>query len=417
MSLLDSLLKAKDPLFSLALRQLEAETGKAGVDTALTGEVLALAYKRAAKLGLRSDFNGKELYYSLIHRAKADDEALAHSIGGHDPTNISEMMPLIVAAARKVDVPRGGWFIKKTVAKRFLRAMPPPNTMARLGYKNVDTMLTHENLFEIYGALRFAEDPKWLDKYLTQYKSLSFKDFEHREVQIIEYDANKWGDIAADFIHKKLHNITHLKELGVVMAMPTGDLKFMPGVTLKALPLMIHYLNEIRLYSAYFKLVSVKKNFGEILVTTLIADTPKVHIMVNKEVHWRVIQRYFGKLPNERHPEIFEPHVQPEDLHWRKAEDVLYKIEPRLKFWRGLDYVALDLKGEIVSFNLMDVSLSYSNQLSYKKRYLYHFRESLWNEIFMRYMGQGVLEEQILKQLDNELIAPEKLVHDKISKK
>ena len=46
--------------------------------------------------------------------------------------------------------------------------------------------------------------------------------------------------------------------------------------------------------------------------------------MAGSHVHWRVIQRYFGKLENEYHPEIFEPHVQPEDLHWRKAEEALY---------------------------------------------------------------------------------------------
>jgi hypothetical protein len=57
----------------------------------------------------------------------------------------------------------------------------------------------------------------------------------------------------------------------------------------------------------------------------------------------------------------------------------------------------------------MDVSLSYSNKESYENRYVYHFRESLWNEIFMRYMGHKNLEDQILKQLDNDMIAPEKL--------
>jgi hypothetical protein len=57
----------------------------------------------------------------------------------------------------------------------------------------------------------------------------------------------------------------------------------------------------------------------------------------------------------------------------------------------------------------MDISLSYSNQLAYADRYLYHFREALWNEIFERYMGEKVLRQEILDQLDNELIAPEKL--------
>jgi hypothetical protein len=36
-------------------------------------------------------------------------------------------------------------------------------------------------------------------------------------------------------------------------------------------------------------------------------------------------------------------------------------------------------------------------------------RESLWNEILMRYMGQPVIEQQILEQLDNDMVKPEEL--------
>ena len=32
-----------------------------------------------------------------------------------------------------------------------------------------------------------------------------------------------------------------------------------------------------------------------------------------------------------------------------------------------------------------------------------------WNEIFMRYLGKSNLEDQILNQLDNDMIAPEVL--------
>lgn len=47
--------------------------------------------------------------------------------------------------------------------------------------------------------------------------------------------------------------------------------------------------------------------------------------------------------------------------------------------------------------------------VNFKERYLYHFRESLWNEIFARYMGSDVLRSQVLGRLDNEVIKPEEL--------
>jgi hypothetical protein len=164
----------------------------------------------------------------------------------------------------------------------------------------------------------------------------------------------------------------------------------------------------VRLYSAYFKLLAHKRNFGRILSETLIADTPPIHLMAHGNVHWRVIQRYYGKIgEGDKHPEIFQPHLQPEDLHWRAAEKILYQVDPEMGLWRDLDYVAVQKGHDTVTFNLMDVVLSYANSIAYPERYLYHFRESLWNEVFARYVGEKVLREDLLIKLDNAVVKPE----------
>lgn len=409
MSLLGKFLKAKDPLFTLAIKQLEDITGKTGVDTALIGEILHKAYKKAAEMGLAADFNGKELYYSLINRLKKDESAMLAALKLDNPNDLEATLPAVLAAMAAQNLPMSGWFMKASVAKRMLKANPPTNAMKRLGYAKVEDMLARESIYEVYGALRFAEPPQWLNVFLKQYEALTFKDFEHRQIEIVQYQPSKWGDLADHFVNKKLHNITHLKELGVICVMPLGKLRGTPGLALLMTAFMAHYIYEIRLYSSFFKLISVRTDFGARLVDTLIADTAHITLNAKHKIHWRVIQRYFGKLADESHPEIFEPHVQPEDLHWRKAEEVVYRIEPRLRFWKDLDYVALEAGGDTVTFNLMDMLVSYSQGKTYEERYLYHFREALWNEIFIRYLGEGTLEEQILAQLDNELIAPEKL--------
>jgi hypothetical protein len=280
--------------------------------------------------------------------------------------------------------------------------------MKQLGYRSVDSMLKQENLSEIYGALRFAESPEWLEKFNEKYETLVPSDFETREIEILVMPHERWADICEAFTKKKKHNITHLKELGVILMLPVKA-DHMPGMAMWSGSLLFHYINEIRLYSAFFKLKQVQPDFGKIFVETLIADPDMGPIMSGQNIHWRVIQRYFGKLKDEYHPEIFEPHVQPEDLHWRKAEEALYHIAPELKFWEDMDYVALMHDGRPLTFNMMDVAASFTNQTPYEDREIYHFRESLWNEIFMRYMGQSTLEEQILKQLDNDMITPEKL--------
>jgi len=87
----------------------------------------------------------------------------------------------------------------------------------------------------------------------------------------------------------------------------------------------------------------------------------------------------------------------------------MYRLDPELAFWENLDFVGKLYDDRPLTMNFMDISLSYSNQIPYEERYTYHFTESLWNEVFMRYMGERVLEDQILKQLDNDMIEPENL--------
>ena len=408
MSTIGRFLQAKEPLFDHALHQLEVETGKKNVDVKLAAELVETAAAKMKLLGIAPDASGEELYNALIAQVQTHDDHLARAIGGNDPSDLAEMIPLIVKAAEAAPLPKDGWFLKIDKAKDMLRAHPPVAVMERLGYHLVSQLLEHEDIYELFLSLRFAEDPAWLNEFDALYISLQASDFEPRRIRVVPFDRAKWGDIAEHFIAKKRHNITHSKEMGAIAVMPMLEDR-MTGVTLKVMPLLFHYFNEIRLYSSFFKLMATKKNFGQIVAETLIADPAHVKLTEHSHIHWRVIQRYFGKLTNEVHPEVFEPHVQPEDLHWRRAEEVLYDIDPELNFWRGLDFVAVLKDQDTVTFNLMDLSLGYSNGIAYADRYLYHFRESLWNEVFARYMGQKVLEQQLLEKLDNAVIKPEKL--------
>jgi hypothetical protein len=407
--ILRDLLDAEEPIFSLSLRQLESASGHKGVDAALIGEIARKMRESMVTLGLDpDDTTGPELYSAMMSRMKTDNDRVTRLIGGTDADDVKQMVPLMVKAVEEMNINRQVWVLKRSVAKRLLKTMPPQQLMKHLGYRSVDSMLKHENIDEVYTALRFSEGGEWLNEYNELFKTIKPSDFETRDISIVIMDHDKYVDLATHFVEKKLHNITHTKEMGVIVVVPMHTER-MKGITLKSLPLIFHYINEIRLYSAFFKLKQVNHNFGETVVETLIADPGAASQMAGQNVHWRVIQRYFGKMRDENHPEAFEPHVHPEDLHWRKAEEMLGKLDPEMKFWQELDYVGKTVGDWPITFNLMDVSLAYSNDVAYKDRYVYHFRESLWNEIFMRYMGHENLENQILKQLDNDMIAPEDL--------
>lgn len=407
---LSRLLDAEEPLFSSAVLQLEQISGRTGADTKLIGDITRMAHENLRELGLNPAIaTGEEVYHALQSRVEQDIERLTKIIGAEDSDNVRHLVPYMIKAADKVKFNRSVFVLKRDKAKDLLRQMPPKILMEKLGYDDVEAMFENEDFDEVYTALRFSEGADWLNRYNELFETVTADDYEQRDLRILAMDHDKYVDLAAHFVQKKLHNVTHTKEMGTIVVVPMHA-RNMRGLVLKTLPLLLHYMNEVKLYSTFFKLKSKQSHFGKTVVETLIADPDNASQMVGQKIHWRVIQRYLGRHKEDSIDKTaFEPHVQPEDLHWRRAEDLLYQIDPALEFWKDRDYVGLYYDGFPVAFNLFDVSFAYSNKEPYEKRYAYHFRESLWNEIFARYMGFKNLEEQVLAQLDNDMIAPEKL--------
>ena len=409
--MISELLGAEEPLFSNAIKQLEKLSGNPSADVRLTAEIMGKVRLKTKELGLDpDDTTPKELYYGLLNRVREDNQRIKKNLLHilEDTDEVEKLIPPMIKVAQKAQIPKKCWALKRSVAKRLLKKMPPKAMMSHLGYRSIDSMLKNEPFDEMYAALRFSEGAEWLNEYNKAFQTIKASDFETRDIAIIVMNHDKWVDLAAHYVEKKRHNVTHVKELGVIVVVPMHQKK-MRGLPLKTLPLLFHYINEIRLYSAFFKLKSTHPHFGKEIVDTITAEPAQAAVVAGHNIHWRVIQRYYGKLDDEKHPEAFEPHVHPEDLHWRKAEDVLYVLDPKLAFWQDLDYVALLCKDRPVALNLMDVAFGYSNDIAFDERYFYHFREALWNEIFIRYMGEPAVEDQILKQLDNDMVMPEKM--------
>lgn len=407
---LRDLLDAEEPIFSKALFQLEQASGRTGADVKLIGDITQKASESLRTLGLNPAIaTGEEVYFALQSRVEKDIKRLTRVIGADQSEDVQYLVPFMIDAANKVEFNRKVFVLKHDKAKDLLRQMPPETLMEKLGYSDIEDLFNNEDFDEVYTALRFSEGPEWLNKYDELFSTVTADDYEMRDLRILKMDHDKYVDLAKHFVEKKLHNVTHTKEMGTIVVVPMHA-KTMRGLVLKTLPLLLHYMNEVKLYSTFFKLKSSKPHFGKTVVETLIADPGNASQMAGTKIHWRVIQRYLGRHKEDSIDMVaFEPHLQPEDLHWRRAEDLLYKIDPELEFWKDRDYVGLQYDGFPVAFNLFDVSFAYSNKEPYAGRYAYHFRESLWNEIFVRYMGFKNLATQVLEQLDNDMIAPEKL--------
>lgn len=395
--LLSDLLGAREPFFTQHINRLEQECGSPAVDLRLSSDISKRVRLKLRELGLDpSDTEGKELYFGLQNLVKKHDEYLAKSLGAKNAKDVKDVVEHVVAAIPKLSIPQNCWVIKHSTAKRLLSQMPPKHVMKQLHYRSVDSLLKRANIDEVFAAIYFAESASWLERFVASYKKLSTSDFESRKVSVIALDAKRWGDAADKFVDKNHHNIIRVNELGVIAVLPM-PVDEMPGLAITLLPLIVYNLNKIRSVSSYLKLNQVKPGFNSQFVKAVTGKLKGVASLHGLPLSWETIHKHFGK-SSQMAPDVFAPHLQPEDLLWKQAEDVLYRLEPALKFWEGLDYVAAPFKKLPVPLSLLDNAISYCNQLEYGEHSVHFFRESLHRELFMRYIGQQNLEDHITKQ-------------------
>ena len=216
--------------------------------------------------------------------------------------------------------------------------------------------------------------------------------------------SQKWVGVAQTFLKKKYQNISHLKELGYIFVIPV-ELGMLGEVT-RMFSLALHYFFEVKFNSELFeKFASEPATFGKNFASVI-----KVEIIDNRppetdKLRWLIIPRYLARY-DENDWRLFEPHISPEALYWKKAEDALVNINKVLKdvyvnflFWQDLDWVGDYFKTKtgiesLVSFNLVDAIMALIREKELEK-YLYHHQESLWNKIFIEYFGEEKFEKLI----------------------
>jgi len=387
-------------------KKMSALTGKQDVIEKLIEENEHRITRILGLLGC-GNYKAKSVSRSLITKIQKDDRALYELFkkpSGIDPKGLQILFNYALELANIDKL----FVLKKETAKEFLKRNPPPNIIKALNYKDVNELLQKEDLIEVFSALRFIETNEWMHQAFDgTYPIFTPKDFEKRKVEL-RVLSGKWLKLAEKFVKKKYHNISHLKELGVVFVIP---LKIdTPGETLRLFSLILHYLHEIEFYSKLFEKASKQDNFGVNLISLL-----KGYVLneaKSENMNWLIIQRYLAK-DDKNDPRLFIPHVNPEALHWKKAEQDMSNLGKRftnidLEMWLDVDWVGGFFKKrfgkeELVSFDLVDNVMALV-QKEKRIKYLYHHQEALWNEIFSRYMGDENLEKLMIDNFDKGII-------------
>jgi hypothetical protein len=396
-----NILRVDKVLFEKTIERLVAATGKTDVLERIFEEDEKFMQNRLWMLGVHRDAHAKEIYDGLISKIESDDHLVYEGLGRPVCKKVSDCQG-ITDLAKKVANPPKGFCLKLDKAREFLIKEPPKKVMEFLGYTAVEEMLKKEDLLEVYSALRFIEGSEWLNAvFFKQYETLTPADFEEREIEVKAL-SEKWGVESQKFVAKKKHNISHLKELGVIFVIPT--FLGISGEILRMFALLMHYLQEVPFYSDMFRTIAKDEaTFTQNLVSLLRGDVLSRHIDVEDKSVWLVVQRYLAKDdPNDWR--LFVPHINPEALHWLRATRTLAMIGDRLdhfsdelNFWSDLDWVGDYFKDEsgvpvLVSFNLVDTVMSLVKEKEMVK-YLYHHEEALWNRIFVEFFGEDKLVE------------------------
>ena len=384
--------------------RLERSCGDPGVDVRITSEIYGKLHMKMRALGLDpNDTTPRELYQSLLNLTALHDTFLAKRLGIVHTNNADEVSDAVIKLIDRLKIPKSAWAIKPMTIRRLLKATPPKTLMKLLSYRSLDSMLKRESPAMLLTIARHVEPSPWQVKFVNSYRKLHPLDFESRPIEVELLQEKRWQSVAKLFSKSRLSNIVNCPESGSVAILPT-QISPPSGLTLTYLLVILHDINEIRAFSTYCKFQHMRPDFGDILADHILG-VKRQHIMLaGQMLPWIIIHRYYGSSDRVNHPEIFEPHVQPEDLSYRKAEEVLYRLEPALHFWHDSEYVGLPRPEGPISLSLTDMAMNLVNSLPYAQRVYYHMQDALWNEVYVRYAGQSSLERQILIQLDEQSV-------------
>jgi hypothetical protein len=397
---ISDILSAERTIFKPMIDRLENAAGEPAIDAYLTSEVIVKSKRKIRELGLDDkDTSPAELYHALIGLFKLHDSFISKRIGLKNNDDEIKQLVLIKKTVENINKNKDVWAIRHNVAKKLIKSMPPKLLMKQLGYRSVDSMLKKESIDDLFAGVKMVEPSQWKEDFLNKYKKLMPSDFEVRKAHISLPYSKKWQKISEEFVDSYRYNVIQITELGSVILLPM-PLKELKSATLTVLAQLLHQVNELRLYSSYFKYVQVKPDFGAIVHETLENDPANHANMAGHSIHWRVIHHYFGSDLDKANSDVFGPHLQEDDLSWEPIEESLYKLEPALHFWYGTNILGILYGKQLISFNLMDVAINCLNSLELKDSVSNYLRDSLWHELLGRYLGSQALENQVLLQLD-----------------
>jgi len=390
--------------------KMEKITGKKEVIEKLLADIEGKVAEKLDELNLTKP-NAEQVYNALLERLKKHDQKLFEYFKYPDFSK-TEGYQTVLNFIKEMAGDLTGFYLKREPALELFRKNPPLRIMYALKYNNLEKMLEQEDWLELFAALRIVEDPKWVNQtFFAPYKDIKPEDFEQRQIKVLAMP-KRWSAIAESFEEKKLHHMSHLKEIGLVFTVPMGGMG-LSGEMIYLIFMTLHYLHEVDWHSKLFRLYSSEPNFSEKMINALKVEVSSESLPINDKMNFRIVPSYLGKhdLADKR---LKEPRVSPEDWHYIQTVKDIKKFagknpETELDFWNDLYYVANYFSNkdsqELVSFNLFDAGVALLKKAGFESKYIYHQIDALWNELVIRYIGEEKLNQLLMENLDKGFIS------------
>jgi len=389
-------------------KNMSKRTGTAGVLDLVYEENIEEVRTMCTRLGLSLTSRAKDVRSALRNTLAVQEKQFSEYL--HKQPGDTEFEKAKFFARRIARVGKG-FFLKRKFAEDILRKSNPKNLLQKRGYDTIDALLAKEDVFATFSALRFVESDEWMhNMFAEHYSTFTADDFEERDIHI-EVLGPEWADIAEAFVAKKHHNVSHLKEFGVIFINPIRE--DVPGKLVRDFALLLHYFHEIAFYAKLFKKHAFSPDFSKKLQSFLRGD-----ILEQTSVDlgaWLIVQRYLWK-EDPKDARLFLPRINPESMHWGRGERDLVAFFHKpddnvdLEIWNNLDWPAYrfptDTGSELVSFDLEDTAMSLVSAGEGKdESFTYHEREALWTHIGEAYAGgEDKMEKLLVENFDNGII-------------
>lgn len=397
--LLAELTNTDNRLMSETIKRLEHRAGLPGVDIRLTADIHAQIHLKIRALGLDPhDSTPQELYVSLLNLAAVHDGFLKKKFGLPTHTTMEDFAKDTAHIYERLRFNRRCWLLRPSVIKKIMHSSPPKVLVKTLGYRTVDSLIKREPADVLLFLAMHTESATWQQQLDACLRKLTAVDFEERLLEVRTLDDARYRPIT-----HKLTELHHTLVFGVplvgsVFVLPSVS-AVRPGLLLLTLMMALKEATELQYVHSHLRHYQMESGFGYKCSATLRSRVLSAVSVAGQSYNWHLIHRHYGSVNSSDHPALFQPHLQADDLAYRRAEEILFKVEPALHFWHGTEYVGLATSSGVVSFNLLDILVNLANGIPLSQCHNSHLAGAVWDELLLRYLKHPAIEQSLLAGL------------------